>query len=380
MSQPKDVSFDDIKPNAPIEPSETKQQVSNSVTPPLPEPNQTNPSSPHHYANRFAAQKYHPVVLIGSAAAGKTVLLSSLLAFFKTHANESKLSIFFGDDFYRQSDSVLRDPAERYFDRTVADFINGTADTATRIGAPMFIPVKVSGESRPELKFAFMESDGEWFQPDRRPDARFTVPFKPELEALLRQFPDGISFIWVAPHMPEIVGSGAMANAEELMQQANESLQGALRNYEALRRNNAARDHHMFLVSKWDTHFSETAPADIRLNLGRDQDERIGHEVENFILKTYSGAYGTFQALNSPPSNKVVFRYSAGLFSSRTKGVGVEDEVLRTYPRDVWNWLYRGMREGHDWNFAPGPLIPKPGAPKKSLLQMWDELVASILG
>jgi hypothetical protein len=226
-----------------------------------------------------------------------------------------------------------------------------------------------------------MESDGEWFQPDRSSSAQsFILPFKPELEALLRQYPDGISFLWVAPHMTASTpGSGLATDADELMRQANESLSGAFQNYETLRKHNSARDTHMFIVTKWDTFVSEISPADIRVSLDRSRDREISHEVDNFISKTYAGPYGRFQAINSPSQNKIVFRYSAGLFNARSRGTGVADDMLNTYPRDIWNWLYDGALRGHDWELSRGPLVPKPISKPPTLMQKVFKILGAVL-
>jgi hypothetical protein len=360
--------------------------------PPPPSPSderpQTNSVGQYPYAARFASQKYHPVVLIGSAAAGKTVLILSLLAYLKENLDEKRLSIYFGDDLLRPENRDLQASAKRYFDLTVAQYMRGTADQATRIDAPMFIPVKVCGESRsdgeprPELKFALMEGDGEWFQPNWDPSkGAFIPPFKPVLESLLRQYSDGISFLWVAPRTARPT-SGAASNfdVEELTRRSDESLQGAFGNYEALRRHNSARDLHMLLVSQWDTHFSDTSPGDVRQNLDRNNDPWIKHEVEEILKTNYKQTYAAFRALSSPPGNKVVFRYSAGLFDSREKSVGDLRDILLTYPRDIWNWLYEGMRRGHEWELDSGPLLPKPAQRKKTVLQRWDDFVTKLLG
>jgi hypothetical protein len=303
------------------------------------------------------------------------------LAYFKNNAVGNNLSAFFGDDLFSAAEVNLRDQANRYFERTVADYVRGTTDAATKIGKPLFIPARVCGQSGTEVKFAFMESDGEWFQPDRSSSAQsFILPFKPELEALLRQYPDGISFLWVAPHMTASTpGSGLATDADELMRQANESLSGAFQNYETLRKHNSARDTHMFIVTKWDTFVSEISPADIRVSLDRSRDREISHEVDNFISKTYAGPYGRFQAINSPSQNKIVFRYSAGLFNARSRGTGVADDMLNTYPRDIWNWLYDGALRGHDWELSRGPLVPKPISKPPTLMQKVFKILGAVL-
>src|ERR1700712_1693620 len=155
---PRDLDFNSISPDPP--PAEREIAAK-----PVAELDSAPPISGGtlSYATRFAAQRYHPVIFVGSSAAGKTVLLLSLLAYFKGGDDAGRLAAVFGDDFYKSSEKGLRDFAKNYFDRTVANYIRGETDQKTAITTPMFIPVKVSGESQADLKFVFMESDGEKF-------------------------------------------------------------------------------------------------------------------------------------------------------------------------------------------------------------------------
>jgi hypothetical protein len=381
MPEPKDITIDKIQ--APLK---TEAEAILKSPPPeaaeLPSP----PTSTFSYATRFAAQRYHPVILIGSSAAGKTVLLLSLLAYFKGGESTKRLSVVFGDDLFKSAEKTLRDSSKNYFDRTVAEYIRGRTGGVTKLVVPMFIPAKVYGETQQDLKFAFMESSGEDFQPKDSPGKEYTPAFQPDLASLLLQYPDGISFVWVAPHVPATVPRVAIDpkldnyDPGKLITDTDESLRFAFANYTTLRGRNSARDTHMLLVTKWDTYESKTLTNDIRTVLDRANDEPISHEVESYLEDTYGRVYGAFASLKSPADNKVIFRYSAGLFDNQLKTDNNIESLLRTYPRDVWNWLYDGMKTAHDWDLEPGPLIHVPPPPRPNFLQMLQQFVRKIIG
>lgn len=325
---------------------------------------------------RLHKQNYHPVLLIGSSAAGKTALLLSLLAYFKQNPS-SRIGAFFGQDLFRGDEVALYEDALQFFNRSVAEFLGGETAAATRIGAPMFIPVRINGSEQPEVRLAFIESEGEWFQPD--PNLKsYYKPFRPDIEDLLGQYPEGISVIWVAPYAGSSCKASAYATADPNAQTsvANESLQGAMANYEALRSQNCEKDSHIFLVTKWDNYKSQEI-TDITSSLDRNNDPLIRSEVNSFLYQTYRGAFSTFNAIKVPDSQKSVFRYTAGAFRSRTSlPIAATQETLLSYPRDMWNWLHRSVGIAHpEWNIGQRSLIPPPPPPKKSIWSLFDKLM-----
>lgn len=320
---------------------------------------------------RLDKQGYHPIVFIGSSASGKSALLLSLLAFFKD-SSDLGMSVFFGTDLFRPDESDAHAESLRFFNKTLSEFVYGETAAATRIGSPMFIPVRIGGGGQHNgIKFAFLESEGEWYQPD--PNSKtYYKPFRPEIEDLLSQYADGITFVWVAPYAAANAVTGAYAPQVDPYQQvkvANESLEGALQNYEALRSHNSEKDSHIFLVTKWDTFRSQESPEISPLL--RDDEQAMRTEIDKFIAANYRSAYSTFKSIPGAANLKKTFRYSAGAFRSRTAlPMATPKEVLLGYPRDLWNWIYDGAITAHpSWSLNPGPLIPVPQAPKLGIYE-----------
>jgi hypothetical protein len=375
---PKTLSFDDVQPEQATPKTDDAPKTAQAAERPAP----LFGGEKFSYTNRFNTQKYHPVVLIGSENAGKTVLILSLLAYLKSNPNGKPIATFFGNDLFPPAgDKTLEATARRYFDVSVAQFMAGRSEANTKIDTPMFIPALVSGDDGRELRFAFMESDGEKYKPDwDRGDSRYPE-FNNELEKILRQYAEGISFIWVLPRAAKKMSSSAIEfDSEKTIRESGQSVLGAIGNYKELRGDNSARDTHMLLVSQWDTHVSDTSPADVYQKLDRANDSESAREVDQFLKARYAPAYASFRAINCPLQNKTIFRFSAGRFDTRDRNEGDLREILLTYPRDIWNWLYDGMRMGHDWNLDSGPLFPKPAPPQITLWDRIQKIVRTLIG
>ena len=337
--------------------------------------------------NRLQDGDYHPVVLIGSSASGKSALLLSLLAYMRS-APENSVGMFFGHDFYQANNSDSLEQATEFFNRTLAEFMSGTTARATRIkGKPLFIPIVLKSELlQREIKLVFMESEGEWYQPDPN-SSRYYKGLRPEIERLLADYPHGISFVWVAPYSARDATQSSTSDPLSQIRTANASLQGAFQEYVAVRYQQAY-DKHMMLVTKWDlyTTDSDEGTKDPDYRLDRANDKIMREYAKEFLSKNYASAYSSFAGLGEL-GQKTLFRYTAGAFRERTiKNPRPElQETLLSYPRDVWNWIYSGAQGSNEASgLPPGPLIPKPEPPKRtllgSILHLWDKFTNLIFG
>ena len=139
---------------------------------------------------------YHPVILFGSAASGKTSLLASLLATVRTEPTLLVTTVL-GDPLLSLKSKYgryLQSRSEAFYFKTVQDFIDGRAPAKTNIQLPFFVPVVFRPKNHSELRFAFMESNGEWYRPDRSSDAFFPV-LRSEIENFIRHYQKGITFV-----------------------------------------------------------------------------------------------------------------------------------------------------------------------------------------
>jgi len=371
MSPPKDFDLDlDSSREVPVAiPDATlilddtnldKPKIDNSVS-----------GDPIRFSKRLTEQKYHPVVFIGSSGSGKTALLLSLLTYFKKDIS-ADLAIFFGSDFFKPSDKEVESGAESFFNKTAAEFMEGVTGIATRT-SPFFIPVRISGKDCPELKFAFLESEVENYQPYPS-SKKYYRNFRPEIQDLLSQYPEGITFIWVAPLNSNQYADANTIDVDEQYRIANAALLGSLQNYEKLRSQNSLRDTHLFLVTKWDEYRSSFIE-DINSALDRHNDANNRAELDSFLNRYYKSSLSTFLAFKTHTGTKNVFRFTAGAYRNRENiPVSATQEILNSYPRDLWNWLHNAMILGHDWECGGSSLIKIPKPPRITLKSIWETL------
>ena len=293
-------------------------------------------------ASQMEAMGYHPVILFGMAASGKTSLLSSLLAVLRTESELEAIAIP-GDpilDHQSGYGKFLKSSADQFFGQTVQSFIAGKAPNATKLNLPFFVPVVFQPKGKPEIRVAFMESAGEWYRPDSESDT-FFPKLRKEIEEFIRAFPRGISFIHVAPYTQASVRSLNASRAADPkdINTASLALAGALSAYQLVRPDKS-RDNHFMLVTKWDAH--EVPQASLTEILMETFDA-----VGPFVEKNYEQAYATFKSLSLRPDQQQLANYCSGIIS------GGDNTTLRTdnehraavlsFPKDLWRWLYRNV-------------------------------------
>lgn len=298
---------------------------------------------------------YHPVIIFGSSNSGKSSLLGSLLAYFQVDTSK-EVGITFGDSLVPSETTHGKDAiakAETFFYRSVHEFIGGEAHVATKVNYPFFIPVIIRPKGKEEMKFAFMESNGEWYKPDRDTD-RFFQSLKGEINGILRHYQKGISFIHVAPLTQSNVRDGEINHEFERneIRDASLALTGALDSYTRIR-TIKSQDSHMFLVTKWDAYTEQDKELfDVLAN------PELG-KVEEFANEKYTQGFAAFKGLSIDSSQKSIMQYCSGLISGRSiiKPSKELTPVLNKYPETMWNWLYK--------NASGGVLLFKKPPPKK---------------
>jgi hypothetical protein len=307
---------------------------------------------------------YHPVIVFGSANAGKSTLLSSLISYLKTES-ESGVGIYIGDTIVPVSSDYGRwaiEQANAFFFRGIQEFMLGTANQATKADRPFFIPVRIVPKDKPEIKLAFMESNGEWYKPDIK-SARYFQDLKDEINAVLINFQRGISFLHVAPYTQVEAWSSAQidheVNKNEIML-ADGALVGAMNSYEAVRPFKSD-DAHMLIMTKWDARRDEdnsTTLEDALLNVPDSL-------LITTLLGQYQQGFSAFNSLNISLERKRMMRYCAGIIKGRevvTPNPELQ-KILDRYRKNLWNWLYANATRTHpdiseEINlFSPPPAI-----------------------
>lgn len=331
------------------------RQTNNTEAPPV-----TTAEDGFHVAAGLAAAGYHPIVLFGSAGSGKTSLLLSLLALLRDEP-ELHCGLDLGEPILSVDTPYgrfLREQAEGFYGRKTQDFIEGRAAAKTAIEAPFFIPVVIRPENKPEIRLAFMESNGEWYRPDRESDRLFR-PLRQQIEQFLSAYQEPITFIHLVPYTQQALYTvgGDQHTDEQEIREACLAVVGALKAYKEVRANKIG-DRHLMLVSKWDAH-------------NRDDWDRVGvledttGELEAFLNGRYRQAFAEYRNLGLAPHQRQVEAYCAGQIRGQAvikprRGEELHDALIQ-YPKKLWRWLYRTTLEQLDEPAVdPFPAEPQP--------------------
>ena len=298
------------------------------------------PDGGSQLAAAMEAADYQPVVLFGTAASGKTSLLLSLLAIARTET-ALDTGVFLGEPILRPDSDYGRylvENAEEFFGRKTQEFIEHRAPASSKIALPFFVPIAFRPRLGREVKFAFMESNGEWYRPDRD-SSRLFKRLKGQIEDFISQYQGGIIFIHLVPYTQRPVYGANPDPADDASQinEASLAISGALQAYESVRVNKR-NDRHIMLVTKWDAHRPPDADRLDILNGDRE-------DVEAIVKHRYAAAFNSYRGLSLEPSQLHLNGYIAGLMNEQgTVGLRRDDELRATvvrYPINLWRWLYK---------------------------------------
>jgi hypothetical protein len=304
---------------------------------------------------------YHPVVIFGSSFSGKSSLLGSLLAYFQVDTSK-EVGISLGEPLvpsYSSHGKQAMAFAEAFYYRSVQEFIGGQAHAATKITFPFFIPIIIRPKGKDEMKFAFMESVGEWYKPQKNSD-RFFQALKFEVDGILRHYQKSISFIHIAPFTQSNIRDGEISQDHERSEinDASLAIVGALDSYNKIR-TFKSYDNHMFLVTKWDAYTDQGLELiDVLANPDLNK-------VEEFATEKYTQGLAAFKGLPLSSSQKSIMQYCSGMISGRAiiKPSKELTPILYRYPQTMWNWLYKNASGG-------AVLLPKPPPIKETFFQI----------
>ena len=261
--------------------------------------------------------------------------------FIRASKTSLDTGVFLGDPILR-SDSeygrYLIENSEDFFGRKTQDFIEGNAPPASKMELPFFVPIAFRPRLGREVKFAFMESNGEWYRPHRNSNRLFRR-LKGQIEDFISNYQGGIIFIHLVPYTQRPVHGANPDPADDATQinEASLAISGALQAYESVRVNKR-NDRHIMLVTKWDAHRPPDAD---RLDALTDDKE----DVEAIVKDRYAAAFNSYRGLSLEPSQLFLNGYCAGLMNERgAVGLRKDDELRATvvrYPINMWRWLYK---------------------------------------
>ncbi len=309
-------------------------------------------------AEDMETKGYQPVILFGNVFSGKTSVVLSLLSSIKIEPG-LKSGLFLADPLLSQDTEYGKfqaENAEAFFYRKTQDFIEGTASPKTIITLPFFIPVNLRPEGKDQITFAFMESSGEWYRPDRTGD-RLHPKLRAQVEDFLAHYQKGIIFIHLLPYTQQIVRSASADNTNDTqdVREAALAVEGAVRSYERVRVDKRA-DTHLMLVTKWDAY-------DAARGKNAVLEDVDASAVEAFVYDRYDKAVTALCGMGLDADQIKICEYCAGIINERGVVVLRRDNALRSvvmnYPRQLWTFLYRSaLRKRGIVEIDPFPAPP----------------------
>lgn len=303
-------------------------------------------------ANAMLEEGYHPVVLFGTNNSGKTSILMSLFATLSVEPQlETGLSLC--DPILGSRTDIARmlhREAQHTFEIKTEAFLAGEKIPKTSTSLPFFIPVEFRPpEGRPAVKFAFLESNGEWYRPlisdgkSLSETEQLYPELRKEIEDFIASYQQGITFIYTAPvTQGEVYAQSDKAFDTDEIRYASLAIRGVLKSYDSIRANGRADDKHLMLVTKWDA--ISAREADRAIGIEEDR----GAVIE-FCNRKYNQALAAFQGLNLRTEQKRINAYCAGMIN-KTGLISVSPDdavskVIASYPVRLWDFLYRNALE-----------------------------------
>ena len=329
---PADRVGDDAPPPAMADRPEA--QATGVPVPPAPPVRRDSPRA-NSFAERLRLSGRHPVLVFGTSTSGKSTLLVSL---FHCLSKNRDINVRLGEPIFDVGTAAGRathDQATDLFDRRVSAFEEGVVLNSTFLEHPFFVPVDVQprGQTEP-IRFAFMEARGEWFDPSQEDTGSIYRAMKEEIAEVLRNYPDAISVIHVAPY-------SILDDTNASTRESDKGLNGAIKSY-LKHRDAKDQDFHLFLLTKWD---QCAAPMKDSPRFSRVR----AAEIKSVLNARYPRAWAEYHAmpLNGPVVRRYFMQYAAGHIRDGVVWDPPErhKHTFDRYPRTLWNWLYGNATE-----------------------------------
>lgn len=300
-------------------------------------------------SEQMYALGYHPVILIGSSNSGKTSLLLSLFAAVTTRV-ELQATVHLNNNIISANSpygNYLRRSSHDFFQSKLTNFIEGRAAAQTKVPLPFFIPVDFTASSGETVKIAFMEGNGEWFQPQRTEDGSiFSAKLNSAVEQFVKGFSGGMSFVYLLPFTQRESGQSDGYSMDEDLAKKNAGLaiKGVIDQYRDIREGNTSQDRHLLLVTKWDAKFD---PRNLSGDKLYDTLSETIDDVKEYLDSNvnYRSAVVAFQGLADVKA-KNVRNYCAGRIKGRDIDWPHRDhdfyEAINQFPIELWRWIYSG--------------------------------------
>jgi hypothetical protein len=329
---------------------------------------QTGSSERLSLARSLVEKKYHPVMIFGTAASGKSSMLASLFHYLQNDPRSQAICML-GEwilPIDTKEGATVAEEVSRFFNRAVMNFNNGDAVPRTRTDTvPFFIPVVLRpNNGKPEVRIAFLESSGENYRINSD-SANYFPGLKDEISDVYRNFRGALSILVVAPYTLKDAYTDQEIETpdDEQFQIVDQSLYGALQSYQRERRW-LDMDNYMFVLTKWDVYTGGISNPEF-------SNPPLGL-VEKVIGERYRLSWNFYRTMPKKGHSNSM-QYSSGLITGDSV-VAVPDKMkpaINKFPRALWNWLYRNATGGMVLNG------PSEGEKKPNGLTGWLKKVLS---
>ena len=315
-------------------------------------------------AGELIAKNYHPVMIFGTRASGKSSLLTSLFHYLQTDSSSQAMCILGEwiipiDTTYGQS---VADAAKRFFNQVVMNFNDGNAAPSTRDQFPFYIPIILRpSNGQPEIRLAFLESRGEWYQVDKS-SSNYFPELRDEVAQVYKNYSGSLSILLIAPYVTREAytqDEPPDTNSSEI-RDSDKGLFGALQAYHATRLNRE-QDKFMFVLTKWDAH--------TRAIVAPEFSNPPSGLIERLIHERFPLAWNLYQTMPKN-GNALSMQYSSGVMSGDARLAIPEPlkPIMNQFPRALWGWLYRNASGGQE-------LYTKAAKPKKSFFSSIKDIL-----
>jgi hypothetical protein len=292
-------------------------------------------------AEELHKKGYHPIMLFGTRAAGKSSLLASLFYYLQSDPESPAIAvrgewIIPTETSYGKS---VADAATRFLNHVVDDFYNGVAAPMTQDENPFYIPVILRpNNGQPEVKLAFLESRGEWYKVEKNSND-FYPELRAEVSDVYKNFPNGISILLIAPYVIGEAYSDQVSSewARSEMRDSDTALFGALQAYQ-MAREHRELDKYLFVLTKWDAHTHSIVEKEF-INPPRGM-------VSHLLKERFPKSWTLFQTMQSSEAQSM--QYSSGLMSGNAR-VEIPQHlkpIMNQFPKMLWRWLYSNSTGG----------------------------------
>ncbi len=322
--------------------------------------------------------KFHPVIMFGGTASGKTAVIMSLLRFLLTRPSGVGVELdgsFFAIDYPDRSERIK--DARNYLESTFAAFKEGEL-MKSQMERPLFLPIRITTdhpvrELNDHVRIVIVDGMGEWFEADaakRGSDGSWTRDFRPEVQAFIgSKQVESLTTIFVAPHSTDednsVPSNRVVAGLSSIISKYRNE------------RQDESSDWNLFLFTKWDL----TSRAKWEESIWRPDPARLDVELR----KRAGDAWATYYNGTTMDHDRRCFMQYVSMIGdtavSRMTLPPVKSEnemILDHYSKILLNWIYANAAEA-TYNVRLS-LFPDVDVFRTQKMPLYDRVLGWIAG